>query len=95
MKDYLSLLRRDGIFVQVGNPDDGVFAIPAPSLIMGRVMFTGSLIGSPNEIRQMLQFAADRRVQPLIQTRPMREANQALVDMEEGKARYRYVLLNE
>lgn len=95
MKDYLSLLRRDGVFIQVGNPDDGVFAVPAPSLIMGRVKLTGSLIGSPHEIRQMLQFAADKRVQPLIQTRLMREANQALIDMEEGNARYRYVLLNE
>ena len=29
-----------------------------------------------------------------VETRPMKEANQVIVDMEEGKARYRYVLVN-
>ena len=41
-----------------------------------------------------LQLAADKAITPLVQVRPMAEANQALVDMEEGKARYRYVLVN-
>ena len=43
----------------------------------------------------MLQLAADKNVQPLAEERPMRDANQAIVDMEQGKARYRYVLCNE
>jgi alcohol dehydrogenase (NADP+) len=43
----------------------------------------------------MLQFAADKQVKPWVQTRPMKEANQSVVDMEDGKARYRFVLVNE
>jgi len=43
----------------------------------------------------MLQFAADNNVRPWVELRPLKDANKAIVDMEEGKARYRYVLVNE
>lgn len=36
-----------------------------------------------------------RRVRPFIQERPLKEANQTVIDMEKGNARYRYVLVNE
>lgn len=55
----------------------------------------GSCIGSPEDIREMLQLAADKKVKPWIQERPMKDANQAIVDMADGKARFRYVLVNE
>jgi alcohol dehydrogenase (NADP+) len=95
LNDYLSLLRTDGTLIQVGNPDDGLLAVPAPALIMRRATLAGSMIGSPGEIREMLQFAVDKKVTPRIQERPMKDANQAIVDMENGSARYRYVLVNE
>ena len=93
--DYLSLLKTDGTLVQVGSPDDGVFQVPGHELIVGRAKMAGSLIGSPDEIREMLQLAADKRLAPLIEERPMKDANQAVVDMNDGRARYRYVLVNE
>lgn len=43
----------------------------------------------------MLEFAVEKSVVPWIEKRPLTEANQAIVDVEEGKARYRYVLVNE
>ena len=55
----------------------------------------GSMIGSPGEIREMLQLAAEKNVKPWVEERPMKDANQAMIDMEKGKARYRYVLVNE
>jgi len=36
----------------------------------------------------MLKVAAEKKIQPWIQKRPMRDANQAAVDMADGKARY-------
>lgn len=92
---YLALLRRDGTLAQVGNPDDGLFSVPSIGLIIGRKRFAGSMIGAPGEIREMLQLAAEKNVQPWVEERPMKDANQAMIDMEEGKARYRYVLVNE
>lgn len=43
----------------------------------------------------MLQLAVEKNVKPWIQERPLKEANKAVVDMQDGKARYRYVLVNE
>lgn len=53
------------------------------------------MIGSPTDISNMLNFAAEKNIHPFIQERPMSDANQAVVDMEKGDARYRYVLVNE
>jgi alcohol dehydrogenase (NADP+) len=55
----------------------------------------GSSIGSPADIAEMLDFAVKHQIHPFIQERPMKDANQAIIDMENGDARYRYVLVNE
>ncbi|KAF3020572.1 hypothetical protein E8E14_008749 [Neopestalotiopsis sp. 37M] len=78
-----------------GNPEDGLFQVPAPALISRRIKLTGSLVGSPAEIQEMLALAVEKKVVPMVEVRSMKEANKAIVDMELGKARYRYVLVNE
>ncbi|ETS77319.1 hypothetical protein PFICI_11193 [Pestalotiopsis fici W106-1] len=95
MKGYLALLKPKGTLVHVGNPDDGQFVIPPTPLIMKSANFAGSTIGSAGEVREMLQLAADKKIQAWVEQRPMKEANQALKDMETGKPRYRYCLVNE
>lgn len=92
---YLRLLKRDGVFVQVGAPEEPLPQLMAFSLIQRGVKVTGSNIGSTEDIRQMLKLAAEKRVLPWIQKRPMEDVNAALADMHEGKARYRYVLVND
>lgn len=54
----------------------------------------GSMIGNRKQIEEMLDLAAKSNVKPWVQERPMKDANQAVVDMVDGKARYRYVLVN-
>ncbi|OTA65223.1 NADP-dependent alcohol dehydrogenase C [Hypoxylon sp. EC38] len=93
---YLTLLKTKGTFIQVGAPDGGNLPpINAFTLITSGIKVGGSATGAPWEIRQMLQLAADKNIRPWIQERPLKEANQAVIDMEKGKARYRYVLVNE
>ncbi|KAF4303098.1 putative zinc-binding alcohol protein [Botryosphaeria dothidea] len=92
---YLSLLRFRGAFIQVGAPEDTLPGLSAFPLIMKEIRVAGSAIGPPHEIEEMLQLAAERKLKPWVQPRPMKEANQAVVDFEEGKPRYRYVLVNE
>lgn len=65
------------------------------TLIVNGIKIGGSAIGSPALIEEMLQLAVDKNIKPWVQTRPLKEANQTVVDMAEGKARYRYVLVNE
>ncbi|RDW59003.1 NAD(P)-dependent alcohol dehydrogenase [Aspergillus mulundensis] len=95
INDYVGLLKVDGTMIQVGAPEDGALTIPAFTLIANRVKLGGSLIGSPDTIREMLELAAAKGVKPWVEERPMKEANKAIVDMEAGDARYRYVLVNE
>lgn len=65
------------------------------TLIDWGIKIGGSAIGSPREIEEMLQLAVDKKIKPWIEKRPMNEANQAILDLQSGKARYRYVLVNE
>ncbi|KAI1342449.1 zinc-binding dehydrogenase [Xylariaceae sp. FL0016] len=96
MTDYLSLLKAHGTLIQVGAPDAGELPpINAFTLIANGVKVGGSATGSPEEIAEMLQLAAEQKVKPWVVERSMKDANQAIVDMDAGKARYRYVLVNE
>ncbi|KAH8808083.1 chaperonin 10-like protein [Xylogone sp. PMI_703] len=92
---YLKLLCRYGQFLQVGLPEDKIPSFSAFALVSKGVKIGGSHIGSPAEISEMLEFAAKNGVHPQIEERPMKEANQAIVDMDQRKARYRYVLVHE
>jgi len=89
------MLKYKGALVQVGNPDDGSISIPQGLLIQQKLSFSGSSIGSAGEIRELLELAAAKGVKGWIHERPMKEANQALLDIEAGKPRYRYCLVNE
>ena len=107
---FLPLLKPRGHIVQVGLPEERLPGIK-PQAILGKSI-TGSLIGSPAEIKQMFDIAVKHNVKPWIQERPMSDAQQAVQggflntkalrftdaffsDMHEGKARYRYVLVND
>lgn len=94
LTDYITLLKRDGSFCQLGLPDDGQFKVNAAAIASQRRSLTGSFMGSPNEIREMLQLAADKAIIPRVEVCPMSEANSVLKKMELGKAKYRYVLVN-
>ncbi|RDL38956.1 GroES-like protein [Venustampulla echinocandica] len=92
---YLQLLRPNGQFIQVGAPEDNIPAFNAFSLIAKGCKMGGSCIGTPADITEMLNFAVEKNIHPIIQERPLSNANQAIVEMDQGHARYRYVLVNE
>ncbi|KAK6854897.1 zinc-binding dehydrogenase [Apiospora arundinis] len=95
LASYMGLLKVEGTLIQVGAPDGGELPnINAFTIIFNGIKVGGSGIGAPHEIREMLQLMADKKIKPWVQKRPMADANKAIVDMEEGKARYRYVLEN-
>lgn len=89
------MLRLFGTFVQVGNPEDHLPPVAAGLLISKGIKLAGSTLGSPEQVYEMLQLAADEKLHPLVEKRPMSDANQTILDLESGKPRYRYVLVNE
>ncbi|GAA6043000.1 hypothetical protein JCM8097_003881 [Rhodosporidiobolus ruineniae] len=94
LEGYLTLLRPGGQFILVGAPEKPLPTITPFQLIMHNVAIGGSLIGSPATIKEMLALAAKQDVKSWIQKRDMKDANQAVVDMHNSKARYRFVLVN-
>lgn len=95
LAQYLQLLRVKGHFIQVGAPEDVIPGFNAFSLIAKGVKVGGSSIGSPADIRHMLDLFAKKGVKTWNNNVPMKDANKAIVDMDAGKARYRIVLVNE
>lgn len=55
----------------------------------------GSAIGSPKRISELLVLAAEEGIQPSVEERQMKDANQAVLDMNEGNPRFRYVFFND
>lgn len=91
---YLNLLDVNGTFVQLGAPDDPLPSFSPMGLIFKNLKIAGSLIGTRQHIRDMLELAKKTDLKAWVQVRPMEEANQVIVDFEKGMPRYRYVLKN-
>ncbi|NVK25336.1 MAG: NAD(P)-dependent alcohol dehydrogenase [Gammaproteobacteria bacterium] len=88
---YLSTLKPKGRLHFVGatlEPLD----IGAFSLIGGQKQISGSPVGSPATIAQMLEFAVQHNIEPQVETFDMKDINKAIEHLESGKARYRVVL---
>ncbi|KAI7847690.1 chaperonin 10-like protein [Circinella umbellata] len=92
---YLGLLEPNGKFLMVAIPHGMLHNIPPGLLVAKQTSIIGSAIGSPDDIREMLDFAAKTNVRPWIQKYPMKKAPEAVQAMRDGKARYRYVLCNQ
>ncbi|TKA25431.1 hypothetical protein B0A50_06298 [Salinomyces thailandicus] len=95
LMEYLQLLRTKGTFIQVGAPEDKLPDMNAFAFIAKGVKFGGSAIGPPWQIEEMLKFAADKGIHSWINKYSMKDANQAIIDFNAGKPRYRFVLENE
>lgn len=90
-KAYLNTLAPEGTMHMLGLVLEPM-AIPAGSLIGGAKSVSGSPIGSPAALRQLLKFAARKNIAPQIELYPMSKINDALERLHSGKARYRVVL---
>ena len=64
-------------------------------LIGGQRSISGSPVGSPATIEQMLDFANWHQIKPQVEVFPMNKINDAFDHLKSGNARYRIVLSNE
>ncbi len=90
---YIQTLRPNGTLCFVGVPPSPV-AVHAFPLISGVRTITGSPIGSPYRIKEMLDVAARHGVKAMTETFPMAKANEAIEQVTKNKVRYRAVLEN-
>ena len=90
---YITALRPRGILCFVGAPPSPL-AVPALPLVMGQRAITGSPIGSPRMLTEMLDVAARHKVQAMTEAFPMAKVNDALNKVKRNHLRYRAVLTN-
>jgi len=90
---YVQALRPNGTLCFVGVPPSPV-AVHAFPMISGVRTVTGSPIGSPHRIREMLDVAARHGVKAQIEPFAMGKVNEAIEKVKKNKVRYRAVLAN-
>lgn len=88
---YISTLKPKGRLHLLGATQEPI-AFDAFSLIMAQRELSGSPVGSPEAIRQMLDFAALHKIQAVTETFDFKDVNKAMAHLASGQARYRIVL---
>jgi uncharacterized zinc-type alcohol dehydrogenase-like protein len=91
---YLNALGPRGRLHTVGIPPS---AIPAHAfqLIGAQRSVSGSPLGSPATIRDMLEFCARHDISPMVERLPMSRIDEAMDKLKNGSPRYRIVLDND
>jgi alcohol/geraniol dehydrogenase (NADP+) len=90
---YLQALRPNGSLWFVGVPPSPV-SVHAFPLVSGLRTIGGSPVGSPFQLREMLDVAARHGVKATTERFPMDKANEAIEKVKKSKVRYRAVLAN-
>jgi uncharacterized zinc-type alcohol dehydrogenase-like protein len=90
---YIQALRPTGTLCFVGVPPSPI-SLQAFPLIGGLRSVTGSPIGSPHMLREMMDVAARHGVKATTECFPMSKANEAIEKVKKNKVRYRAVLAN-
>ncbi|KAG2821415.1 hypothetical protein PC113_g22480 [Phytophthora cactorum] len=90
---YLNLLRPRGTLIMVGLPNDELICSPG-SFVRDGKRLVGSKIGSPLDVKEMLELASKGNIHSIIQKLPMEQVNDGLAMVRSGKVRYRVVLEN-
>ena len=88
---YINALAPKGILHTVGVVPDPI-PVGAFPIILGQKSVSGSPLGSPATINQMLEFSARHSILPVTEEFAMSEVNDAFEHLKSGKARYRIVL---
>ncbi|MCX4234123.1 NAD(P)-dependent alcohol dehydrogenase [Streptomyces ortus] len=88
---FLSLLRADGAFVNVGAPEEPV-SLNLFSVIAGRKALAGSSIGGIRETQEMLDFCAEHGFGAEIELISAAEINEAYERVLASDVRYRFVI---
>jgi alcohol/geraniol dehydrogenase (NADP+) len=88
---YLTALRPRGTLCFVGIPPANL-SISALPLVMGQKVVTGSPIGSPRMLVEMLDVAARHKVQAVTETFALSKVNDAVEKVKRNQVRYRAVL---
>jgi alcohol dehydrogenase (NADP+) len=91
MNTYLAMLKRDGVMVLVGAPNEDLPVTPF-SLIPKRRSLAGSTIGGMRETQEMLDFCGKHNLGADIEVISIDKVNEAYERLLKSDVRYRFVI---
>jgi uncharacterized zinc-type alcohol dehydrogenase-like protein len=89
--DYMKALAPKGILHTVGMVPEPI-PVNAGAMINSQLSVSGSPLGSPAATREMIEFCARHKIEPITEQFDLCDVNAALEHFAAGKARYRLVL---
>ncbi|GLJ55313.1 hypothetical protein SUGI_1186930 [Cryptomeria japonica] len=90
---FLNLLSVNGKLVVFGLPNKPLQYLVS-SVIFGRRLVAGSLIGGIKETREMMDFCAEHNISCSIENISIDYVNKAMERLEKGDVKYRFVIDN-
>jgi len=91
LNSYLQCLKRDGVMVLVGIPDQAT-PLFSSNLIIPRRKLVGSLIGGLKETQEMLDYCAEHNIMSDIELIKIQDINTAYERMIKSDVKYRFVI---
>lgn len=94
--DFLQLfdiLAPNGTLCVLGITSEHINLLPV-QFILTQKKVTGSAVGSPKDMAEMLEFAAEHGIETKTELMPMSSVNEAIQKLIRNEARYRIVLEN-
>jgi len=81
--DGIAMLRRAGTYYVIGY--GGMVDVPAIDMISQEINFVGNLVGTYNDLSELMTLAAQGRVRLETRTYPLSAFNDAMNDLDNGK----------
>jgi NAD+-dependent secondary alcohol dehydrogenase Adh1 len=91
LEDSIAMLRDGGSHYVVGY--GGVLNIPAIDIISTEISFVGNLVGSYNDLAELMTLEAEGKVKLHTSTYPLDAANDAMDDLDQGRLHGRGILI--
>jgi NAD+-dependent secondary alcohol dehydrogenase Adh1 len=91
IEDGVAMLRRAGDYYVIGY--GGVLSIPTIDIISTEINFIGNLVGSYNDLQELMVLAAQGKVKLHTSKYPLEEFQRAIDDLDAGRVRGRAILI--
>jgi NAD+-dependent secondary alcohol dehydrogenase Adh1 len=91
LEDGVAMLRRAGDYYVVGY--GGVLQVPTIDIVSNEINFIGNLVGSYNDLAELMVLAATDRVRLHTTTYPLSDFARALDDLDHGRVQGRAILV--
>jgi NAD+-dependent secondary alcohol dehydrogenase Adh1 len=91
IEDGLQMLRRAGTYHVIGY--GGMLNVPTMDIIANEISFAGNLVGTYNDLAELMTLAAQGRVRLETTVYPLDAIGEAIADLDSGRLRGRAILV--